>query len=86
MLAKGEIVLVYDGDLVGWTIGELEKKYNGDKWRIRTKENSSLVRHIKEEYTELKNDGCGYVITDDLDIRLSVIGNKLNFNISMKNQ
>lgn len=86
MLEKGEVVIVYDGDLVGWTIGELKTKYNSNKWSILTKENSSLVRNIKEEYTELKNDGCGYVITDDLDIRLSVIGNKLNFSISMKNQ
>ena len=40
MLEKGEVVIVYDGDLVGWTIGELQTKYNSNKWSILTKENS----------------------------------------------
>ena len=29
---------------------------------------SSLVRHIKEDYTKLQNDGCGYVVKDSLKI------------------
>ncbi|WP_034440317.1 hypothetical protein [Clostridium ihumii] len=85
MLGKGEIVLVYDGDLIGWTIGELEKKYNGDKWSIRTKENSSLVRHIKEDYTKLQDDGCGYVVNDSLNIKLRIKGTKLIFEFQNSN-
>lgn len=61
MIKKFMNVKVYDGDLIGWTEGTLIEEYPGGRWLIFTKENSSLIRYIKED-TNSKKDGCGYII------------------------
>lgn len=64
MLKENMKVKVFDGDLIGWTTGILVEQYqlHQNKWRIFTNEGSELVRYVKENYTELKADGCGYAI------------------------
>lgn len=62
MLRKGMKVKVYDGDLIGWTNGILVHELSKNRWVIFTDEESQLNRYIKEEYNEMKKDGCGYVV------------------------
>ncbi|KEH90638.1 hypothetical protein [Clostridium botulinum] len=46
----GEIVDIYDGDLIGWTKARLIKfigKYNGfEKWNMISKEGYELNRYV----------------------------------------
>lgn len=47
---KGEIISVYDGDFIGWTTAKLIEKIGElgeyERWRMKTKEGSELVRLV----------------------------------------
>lgn len=60
-------VIVYDGDLVGYTEANLIERYFVvqedvlEKWLIETADGTRLVRFIKNHSNKMK-DGCGYLI------------------------
>ena len=64
---EGQLVYVYDGDLIGFTFATLTKRIDVletdvlERWQITTLEGYKLVRFIKNE-KELKKDGCGYIV------------------------
>lgn len=60
-MQKGDSVKIYDGDLIGWTTGELLKCLDKNRWIIKTKEGYMLNRIIKDSKKCLK-DGSGYLI------------------------
>lgn len=66
MFKKGQIVIVYDGDLIGFTTATLEKKYETledgkvERWKMKTNEGYELVRIVRDT-CEIKKDGSAYI-------------------------
>lgn len=62
-------VIVYDGDLIGYTTATLINRYEVveagvlEKWSMYTKEGSVLIRYVKNHSNKMK-DGCGYIIEE----------------------
>lgn len=69
-MKKGQLVKVYDGDLVGFTTARLEEKFESieegvlERWSMMTIEGYKLVRFVRNESIALK-DGCGYIIKEE---------------------
>ena len=59
----GKEVKIYDGDLIGWTIGVVIKMIGENRAIIETKEGYRLQRHVFNS-KELKKDGSGYIMND----------------------
>lgn len=82
MLSENIKVLVYDEDIEKWTFGHLESKYD-ERWKIQTVEGNTLFKYVKEDYNNLEEDDCAYVVNENLNIQASTKDNKLNFYISI---
>ena len=81
MFKKGQAVIVYDGDLVGFTIATLEKKCGVieegkvERWTMKTKEGYELVRLVKDSYKIVK-DGSAYIATIEPEKLLDILNQK----------
>lgn len=65
---RGQIVTVYDGDLVGFTCGTLIKRIGIikegvlEKWEMITQDGTTLVRFVKDHSQKPLKDGSGYIL------------------------
>ena len=65
MFKKGQTVIVYDGDLIGFTTATLEEKYEtidekAERWKMKTNEGYELVRIVRDT-CKIKKDGSAYI-------------------------
>lgn len=64
---EGQLVYVYDGDLIGFTFATLTKRISIlekdvlERWEMTTLEGYKLVRCVKNE-KEPKKDGSAYIV------------------------
>ena len=64
---EGQLVYVYDGDLVGFTFASLTKRVDIveqgvlERWKMLTIEGYELVRFVKNEEAP-KKDGSAYIV------------------------
>lgn len=69
-MKKGDMVKVYDGDLIGFTTATLVERMckvesgDNERWLLLTKEGYNLIRIVRSSGDALK-DGCGYLISKD---------------------
>lgn len=60
-------VIVYDGDLIGYTTATLINRYEVveagvlEKWAMVTSQGSILIRYVKNHSDKMK-DGCAYMV------------------------
>ena len=58
----GRTVKIYDGELLGWTTGEIVRDFGGNRVKIKTKEGYDFCRWL-ETFDESVQDGyCAYLI------------------------
>lgn len=58
----GRAVKIYDGELLGWTTGEIVRDFGSNRVKIKTKEGYDFCRWL-ETSNEAAQDGyCAYLI------------------------
>lgn len=88
----GQVVKVYDGDLVGFTTAVLlnlvsvTEDYEGrlERWRMETNDGTKLVRFVRNSY-DAKKDGSGYLIKEEEEEKESFyceMSGEKHYNIS----
>lgn len=71
-MEKGQLVKVYDGDLVGFVTATLEEliavveEGELERWTMITEDGTKLCRFIKN-YPNPVKDGCGYILEEGKD-------------------
>ena len=69
-MEKGQVVKVYDGDLIGFTtavlkeLNEVVERGVLERWTMETEDGTQLVRFVRNHSNAAK-DGCGYILEEE---------------------
>ena len=58
----GRAVKIYDGELLGWTTGEIVRDFGSNRVKIKTTEGYDFCRWLETSNESVQDGYCAYLI------------------------